>query len=157
MAAAKSKKRALDLGRVFTAIDRKDRTFPDRLNDAERKDFSAYISMRWAAGIEGSYEEQVYYLRSVNERANFNFFDISRHPKLQWLLCTTVSPNIGTFRHYWVSAKTKTDPVEKFIEAQFPHLNDDEIALIAANFSSAELRDYARSLGWDDKEIQQAL
>jgi hypothetical protein len=157
MTTAKSKKRTLKLDRVFAAIDCKDRSFLNRLNDDERKEFNAYISMRWAAGIEGSYEEQVYYLRSVNERVNFNFFDISRHPKLQWLLCTTASPNIGTFRHYWIGSKTKTNGVEKFIEAQFPHLNDNEIALMAANLSIAELRDYARSLGWDEKEIQKAL
>lgn len=157
MAAAKPKKRALDLGRLFAAIDRKDRNFPDKLTDEERKEFNAYISMRWAAGIEAGYDEQVYYLRSVNERANYNFFDISRHPKLQWLVCTTISPNIGTYRHYWVGTKGRTDPAAKFIEAQFPNLNEDEIAIMTKNLTQDQLRSYARSLGWEEKEIQQAL
>jgi hypothetical protein len=158
MATAKPKRRReLDLGRVFRAIDSKDRDFPERLNQAEAREFSAYVAMRWSAGIESDPLIQTYYLRSTNERANMNFFDISRHPKLQWLLCTTISPMMGNYRHYWVSAKASTDRVRNFIESQYPHLNDDELDYLAKTTTLEQCREYAKALGWEDKEINQQL
>ena len=156
MTAAK-KKRALDLKKLLTAIDRKDRSFDQNLSMEEAKEFSAYISMRWSSGVNGGLDEQMYYLRSANERANKNFFDLSRHPKLQWLLCTTVSPGIGTFNHYWVSGKKSDNKAYRFISKQFPHLNDDEIDIMIKNTTIEDLRNYARNLGWDDSEIKQEL
>ena len=155
--AAVKKKRQLDLGRVFRAIDTKNRNFDQQLNDAERKEFSAYTSMRWAAGVEGNFDEQIFYLRSTNENANINFFDLSRHPRLQWLSVTTISPDIGTFRHYWVSVKKSDNRKRLFLESQYPDLNEDELDILCSTITDQQIREYAVNLGLDDKDIDKKL
>ncbi len=82
------------------ALDRKDVSFYDSLSDEEKKKFSPYLMMRYSASVDGSSDLQAWYLMATNERVNKNFFDIStsHHKKFQWLLCTTVSPGLGTQR-----------------------------------------------------------
>lgn len=154
---ATKKKRALDLTKVLRAIDNKNRNFDQQLTEEEKREFSAYTSMRWAAGVEGSVDEQLYYLRSTNENANYNFFDLSRHPKLQWLMVTTISPDIGSMRHYWVSSKKSDNRRRLFLESQYPHLNDDELDILCSTVSDRDLKSYAEMLGLDDREIDKKL
>lgn len=156
MARAK-KERALDLSKVLSAIDRKDRNFDQNLTEEELKEFSTYTSMRWAASVEGDPTLQEYYLRSANERVNLNFFDLSQHPKLQWLLCTTVSPGMGKQKHYWVGSKSSKTKLERLIEEHYPHLNTSEIELMAQINNEKDFADYLQSMGWDDKDIKKAI
>ena len=83
----------LTINNEMRVLDAKDRTFYDSLDEQERKKFGVYLMMRYSASVEGSADFQEWYLRSANERVNQNFFDISasRHAKLLWLMCTTVS------------------------------------------------------------------
>jgi hypothetical protein len=72
-------------------LDTKNRNFVDELSEAERKKFSTYIMLKYCANVDGGPDLQEWYLRATNERVNINFFDLGKHEKLQWLLCTTVS------------------------------------------------------------------
>jgi hypothetical protein len=84
--------------------------------------------------VEGSRELQEFYIISTNERLNKHFFDISKHPKLQWLMATSVSPDIGTPRHTWIAPKKKEAGISakrKQLAQLFPHYKDDEIDLLA--------------------------
>lgn len=148
----------LDIATEMRAFDTKDKAFYDKLTDDERKKFSTYLMLKWGANVEGSPELQEWYLRVVNERVNINFFDLGRHPKLQWLVCTTVSPGMGSKRHYWLKASKGGDRRKhKFIESQFPHLKRDEVELMAELNTIEQLRELARELGWDDKQIKAEL
>lgn len=148
----------LNISYEMSRFDLKDRAFYDDLTDEERKKFSPYLMIRWGSCVDGPAELQAYYLMSVNERLNRNFFDIStkEHKKLQWLLATTVSPNMGKQRHSWISAKKKTanNKTEKFIQTIFPELKPDEIKLLAELNDKESLKDLARKHGWDDKRIR---
>jgi len=55
-----------------------------------RLGFHAYI--KFYELTQGSAELQHYYLQSSNHYVNKHFFAINRHPKLQWLCATAVSP-----------------------------------------------------------------
>lgn len=148
----------LNIANEMRAFDTKDREFYDSLTDEERKKFSTYLMLKWGANVEGSSELQEWYLRVHNDRVNLNFFDLGRHPKLQWLLCTTVSPGLGAKRHYWIGRKGgSTSKAYKFIERQFPGLKDDEIQLMLELNSNDDLKNYARELGWDEKQIKSDL
>jgi hypothetical protein len=99
---------------------------------------------------------------SVNENLNKNFFDISstQHKKLQWLMATTVSPDMGAQRHDWLAAKKRESAharEEKFLRVVYPDRKQDEIALLAEINSRDELRQLAREMGWDDKKIKEYL
>ena len=152
----------LDIKVEMREFDNKNREFYDDLSDEEKKKFSTYMILKWGANVNGSTEYQEWYLRATNERANKNFFDLGRHPKLQWLTLTTVSPGLGAQGHYWINSQKKyadadTSKKIKFIESQHPHLSTAELELLADINSMDNLRELARQLGWDDKKINSEL
>jgi hypothetical protein len=74
------------------------------------------------------------------------------------LTCTTVSPGLGSKRHYWLSTKKTGDrKKQKFIEKEFPYLKRDEVELMAELNTIEQLQKLARDLGWDDKQIKAEL
>ena len=135
-------------------LDRKNRNFYRDLTDEERKKFSNYLMIRWASCVEGSREMQEFYLISTNERFNKYFFNINKHPELQWLCATTVSPDMGTPRHSWISLKKKeagVSSIKKQLAELFPTYKDDEIALLARLTTKKELDQHIRDHGRDTK------
>jgi len=143
------------------ALDRKDRNFYDDLTEEERKKFSPYLMLRYSASVDGPSELQEWYLRATNERVNVNFFDIStsQHKKLQWLMCTTVSPDMGNQRHYWITTKKKNSDNKtiKFLSSIFPELRNDELELLSKINSKEEIKQLAKQHGYDDKRIKTDL
>ena len=132
------------------------------LTDEEKKKFSPFLMIRWGSDVQGDVDLQSYYLMSVNERLNKHYFDISstQHKKLQWLLASTVSPGMGTFRHNWLAAKKRdssNNKSEKLLRELFPHSKPDDIALMAELNDKKELKELARAHGWDDKKIREYL
>jgi hypothetical protein len=149
----------LSIANEMAAFDRKDREYYDKFTDEERKKFSTYLMLRYGASVEGSADLQEWYLRATNERVNVNFFDIGRHPKLQWLLCTSVSPDMGRQRHYWLGTKKKegNNKASKFLAKLYPNMKSDEIELLAKINDKRDIDSLARNLGLDDKQIKSEL
>ena len=144
----------LNIGNEMRVFDRKDRAFYDDLTDEERKKFSNYLMIRWGSSVEGSRDLQEFYVISTNERLNKHFFDVSRHPKLQWLMATTVSPGMGTHRHTWIAPKKKEAGLsakKKRLQEIYPTYKDDEIDVMAQIVSNKELDEYDRAAGKDKK------
>ena len=141
-------------------LDTKNRKFYDELNEEERKKFSTYLMLRYAASVEGGPDIQEWYLRVTNERINANFFDLGKHPKLQWLLCTTVSPAMGQQRHYWQASKKKegsNSKALKFLTKLYPHLRSDELELLTELNDANELKALAKTMGMSDSDIKKDL
>lgn len=151
----------LSINNEMAQLDLKNRGFYDELDEEERKKFATYLMLRYAASVEGNADLQEWYLRVTNERVNQNFFDLGKHPKLQWLLCTTVSPNMGKFRHYWQSAKKKEGASNtksiKFLTKLYPGLKQDEIELMAELNDVKTLKATAKSMGMTDADIKKEL
>jgi len=150
----------LSINNEMAQLDAKNYDFYDELNEEERKKFSTYLMLRYAASVQGSPDLQEWYLRATNDRVNQNFFDLNRHPKLQWLLCTTVSPGMGVQRHYWQAAKKKdsaNSKAVKFILKLYPHLKQDEAELLAEINTEKDLKQFARQMGMTDQEIKKEL
>ena len=150
----------LSINNEMTQFDRKNREFYDELADEERKKFSTYLMLRYGASVEGNADLQEWYLRATNERMNMHFFDLGKHPKLQWLLATTVSPGMGVQRHYWQGAKKKegsNSKAVKFITQLYPHMKQDEVELLADLNTAKELKELAKQSGWADQDIKKAL
>lgn len=149
----------LYIGNEMAAFDRKDRAYYDKFTDEQKKQFSTYLMLRYGASVNGSADLQAYYLMATNENVNKNFFDLNKHPKLQWLSCTTVSPGMGKQFHYWQGSKKKesNSKAVKFLREVYPQLKDDEIELLAEINDKRDLTNLARTLGWDDKRIKSDL
>ena len=148
----------IPLHTLLAKLDAKDRNFYDNLTDAERKEFSAYITMRFAASVDADPAKQEWYIRATNEYVNKNLFDISKHPKLQWLTCTTVS--LGSHKHYWLNHKKKdsaNNKAEKFLARIYPHFKQDEVKLLAEINTKADLKKLAKDMGMSDSDIKKEL
>ena len=131
-------------------FDRKNRRFYDELTDEEKKKFSNYLMIRWGSAVQGSQDLQEFYLVACNERLNKHFFAINRHPRLQWLCATTVSPGLGSHRHLWVAPKKKeagATGLRKQLAELYPNLKSDELDVMAKITTKKELNDYLQELG----------
>ena len=149
----------LDIGYEMAQLDLRNRGFYDELNDEERKKFSTYLMLRWGSVVNGIPELQQYYLQAMNERVNKRFFDLNKHPKLQWLLLTTVSPNMGKHRHEWIaySGKTaKNKRAQKLLEL-YPHIKNDEAELLSQTITDDQYKGMLVERGYSDKEIKEAM
>jgi len=140
----------LSINNEMAVFDRKDRKFYDSLTIDERKKFSNFLMIRYGSSVQGSKDLQEFYLIATNERLNKHFFTINKHPKLQWLCATTVSPGMGTQRHQWISPKKKepgASGIRKQLAELYPHLRDDELNLMAEINTKKEIDAYLKELG----------
>ena len=140
----------LTIANEMKMFDRKVRSFYDDLTVEERKKFSTFLMLRWGSAVEGSRELQEFYVIATNERLNKHFFDIGKHPKLQWLLATTVSPDLGTMRHNWISPKKKEAGLSakrKALQEIYSTYKDDEIDVMAKITTQKEIDAYYKAAG----------
>ena len=136
-------------------LDRKNRRFYDELTDEERKKFSNYLMLRWGSAIAGSRELQEYYVQSTNHYLNKHFFAINRHPRLQWLCVTAISPGLGSQKHNWIAPKKKdsgNNEVRKALMDLMPCAKLSDIEVLSQLIDKKELRDYLREHGNPDKD-----
>lgn len=139
----------LDLPNELRALDNKDRDFYDSLDEEERKKFSAFVLLRFGANVQGDADFQRYYLLSANEQ-NTNFWDINRHPKLQWLSLSAISPGLGSQRHYWLKSEkvAKSKKMQRLSEL-YPNARQYELEILDAINDDDDLRDHDEQSGQD--------
>ena len=139
----------------MNCFDLKDRDFYDSLTDEERKKFSNYLMIRWGSAVQGNSMDQAVYQLSCNENLNKHFFNINKHPKLQWLCATTVSPGWGSKRHQWIAPKKKeagASGIKKQLAELYPNMKQDEIELMAKINTKKDIEAYLKQLGQEIKK-----
>jgi hypothetical protein len=144
----------LNIANEMRQFDRKNRDFYDELTPEEKKKFSTYLMIRWGSAVEGSRELQEFYVIATNERLNKNFFDVAKHPKLQWLMATSVSPGLGTPRHPWIAPRKKEAGLSakrRALMAMYPDYKDDEIDVMAQITTQKEIDEYNKQAGNEKK------
>ena len=145
----------LSISNEMAQFDRKNRDFYSDLTDEEKKKFSNYLMIRYGSSVQGSRDLQEFYLISTNERLNKHFFNVNRHPKLQWLCATTVSPGMGTVRHNWIAPKKKepgSNSIKKQLSELYPNMKSDEIDVMAVINTKKELDTHLKQLGQEIKK-----
>ena len=145
----------LNIANEMAQFDRKNRRFYDELNDEEKKKFSNYLMIRWGSAVQGSRELQEFYVIATNERLNKRFFDINRHPRLQWLCATTVSPGLGTYKHPWIAPKKReagATGIRKQLAELYPHMKDDELDVMVKANTKKDIDTYLKQAGQDAKK-----
>lgn len=138
--------------RVF---DRKHRDFYDSLDADERKKFSTYLMLRWGSSVEGERDLKEFYLIATNERFNKHFFSMSKHPKLQWLMATSVSPDLGPCKHNWIAPKKKepgASAKRKALQEIYPDYGEEEISVMMQITTQKEIDEYFKASGKDTKK-----
>ena len=145
----------LSISNEMAQFDQKNRNFYSNLTDEEKKKFSNYLMIRYGSSVQGSRDLQEFYLISTNERLNKHFFNVNRHPKLQWLCATTVSPGMGTVRHNWIAPKKKepgSNSIKKQLAELYPNMKSDEIDVMAVINTKKELDAHLKQLGQEIKK-----
>ena len=145
----------LSINNEMAQFDHKNRNFYNELTADEKKKFSNFLMIRYGSSVQGSKDLQEFYLIATNERLNKHFFAINRHPKLQWLCATTVSPGMGTQRHQWIASKKKepgASSIRKQLIELYPHLKDDEIELMAELNTKKDIDAYLKASGQETKK-----
>ena len=145
----------LSIANEMSQFDNKNRDFYSDLTVEEKKKYSNYLMIRWGSAVQGSRDLQEFYLISCNQRLNRHFFAINRHPQLQWLCATTVSPDLGTQRHVWIAPKKReagATGIKKQLAELYPHLKDDELAVMATITTKKELDAHMKDLVQEPKK-----
>lgn len=142
----------LNINNEMAQLDLKNREFYNELTDEERKKFSTFLMVRWSSAVHGSRELQEYYVQSCNHYLNKHFFSLSKHPKLQWLAATAVSPGMGTHRHQWIAPKKKekgSNEVKKTLMELYPTMKIADIETLSTIVDKKELRQHLKEHGQD--------
>jgi hypothetical protein len=145
----------LNINNEMRQLDAKNRDFYDELTVEERRKFSTFLMVRWGSAVDGAQELQEYYVQSTNHYLNKHFFTMHRHPKLQWLMATAVSPGMGPMRHNWIAPKKKeagAGTLKKQLRELYPNFKDDEIDLMAKLNTKKDIDAYLRANGTDSKK-----
>ena len=145
----------LSINNEMAQFDRKNREFYDSLTADEKKKFSTFLMIRYGSSVKGSRDLQEFYLIATNERLNKHFFAINRHPKLQWMCATTVSPGMGNQFHQWIAPKKKepgAGSIRKQLAELYPHLKDDELELMSKINTKKDIDDYLKASGQETKK-----
>ena len=147
------KKPQIPLKEIMAAIDKKDRNFYNNLSDEQKKAFSAWMMMRYCSSVQG--KDAANYIYMTNELVNFQFSEVSKHPELQWLLLSACGVGKIQFHPYLKppNSRKKKNKVFEFIYSLFPHMKNEDINNLIDINTTNELKDLAKSNGYDDKSI----
>lgn len=147
-------KQDFDVFEAIAAIDKKDYGYYDRLSDEQKKKFTPYMLILWASNVKGNRDLQNYYVQSVNHYANKYYLDenITKHPKLQWLMLCASSPGMGKQFHQWIpqikekvsklKEQAKHKDIKDYYKKVYPKTEDDVINEIATLFVNQQHKKY---------------
>lgn len=153
----------LQLSEVLAAVDTDAKSIWDELSDEEKKGLTGdlYILNRYISSVRGSREDQEYAVLLTNELYNKHYFTISKHPELLWKLACMCSDDKKKIRkHEWIGYKKKTagnDKIVNFLAKCYPNHKIDDIILMANLTPLAEIKELAKSLGYDSTQVKKML
>lgn len=139
-------KQDFDVFEALAAIDKKDYGYYDRLSEEQKKKFIPYMLILWTSNVKGNRDLQNYYVQSVNHYANKYFLDenITKHPKLQWLMLCAASPGMGKQFHQWIpqikekvsklKEEAKIKDIQDYYKKVYPKSDSNVIHEIATLF-----------------------
>lgn len=140
----------LDIRHEMRQLDNKNRGFYQSLTDEERRKFSTFLMIRWSSAVSGPRDLQEYYVQACNHFLNRHFFAINRHPQLQWLCATAVSPGTGAHDHPWIKPPQRGGSKNKrrrLLMDLFPNMKQADIDTLYHLVDDKELQKYLRDQG----------
>ena len=149
-----AKKPQIPLKDVMSAIDKKDKTFYNKLTDEQKKAFSAWMMMRYCSSVQG--RDAANYIYMTNELVNYQFSEVSKHPELQWLLLSACGVGKIQFHPYLKppNSRKKKNKIFEFIYSIYPHMKAEDINNMIDINTKEELTEFAVAHGYDDKTIK---
>jgi hypothetical protein len=151
------KKPSLDIKDEMYHADRKNYDWLSAQDPELQKSFSPLVAMKWlSVTTDQPRGIAEYYLMMTNAIVNVGFWDLAKHPDLQWrLMCAT---GCGTpQRHGWIALSHKRKTVNKldaFLLTLHPQLNDDELLLLKSKFTRESFKQLLLDTGMTDADMK---
>jgi len=130
----------LNIFDMLKALDARDKGYYDRLSPEAKKEFSAFLMLRWASGVQDSNSIlQEWYLLETNSCVNKNFWQLTKHPKLQWLLFTQVG-STRRIRHEYIKRNmSKKDKLLEVLKKTYPSVKTEGLEVLSQLMSKEEI------------------
>jgi hypothetical protein len=142
---------------MIPAVDMGMKDLWDAVTDEGRKEIKGDLwnLNRYISNVKSNDRElQEHFLLTVNEFYNKNWNDISKHPKLQWQsICVCSHETKKTYFHEWLPLKRLKDKKVEWLAEQFPNMKMSDVETLATVTSEKDIKEYAKNLGWDKKQI----
>jgi hypothetical protein len=155
----------LKLAEVLAAVDMDAKDLWDALDDFQRteltKDF--FTLNRWVSATRSNDIELMYhYVVVLNDRYNLNWAEISKHPKLQWMLLCSCSHDLAEpNNHEWIplqkKANDKNTKIVTFLANIYPTMKMDEVELLAKIMSKHDIAELATAHAYDPSQIKKII
>lgn len=150
----------LNIKNEMKNADMRNFKFYSELDDERKKRMgSPFPIMRWMSNVR-TYDPRVleYYLVSVNEIANVGFWELYKHPELQWQLiaaCGLGKPMI----HDWISAPKRqmSGKIDQLLLKLNPNMNKMEVDCVKRKLTKDSLKKICRGFGYTDTETKPYL
>jgi hypothetical protein len=142
---------------IIPAVDLGMKDLWDAATEEGRKEIKGdfWSLNRYISNVKtNSREVQEHFVLTVNEYYNKNWNDIQKHPKLVWqTLCVCSMGNGKTYFHEWIPLKKQKNKKVDFLAELFPTMKMADVETLAVITTDKEIKEYARDLGWDKKQI----
>ena len=145
--------RALDLfNSVLPNIDIGNVDYYNSLTDAQKKEFTPYIVMKFMSAVRNE-KDVPHFLLAVNKVVNRDFWELNEYKDLQYLLLTLCGT--GTKKRHYFPGKQLTDtPLFKFIKECYPFMKADEVQMFLDINTADEIIQIAKDFGLQDSELK---
>lgn len=136
---------------VLPNLDRHNLDYYAGLDEDQKKGFAGIVAMRWMSCAPGTYAD--WYLIATNERANMHFYEMHKHPELQWKLLAS-NGHGGSVRHQWIgnAKKPSNAALSDFIMRYWPEANTMEVETVLRQFTKESFADFVDGTGIDADE-----
>ena len=142
---------------IIPAVDLGMKDLWDAATEEGRKEIKGdfWTLNRYISNVKStSREVQEHFVLTVNEYYNKNWNDIQKHPKLVWqTLCVCGMGTGKTYFHEWIPLKKQKNKKVDFLAELFPTMKMADVETLAAITTDKEIKEYAKDLGWDKKQI----
>jgi hypothetical protein len=150
-------KQKLDIFKTLNAIDHKQGNFLNMITEQEKKSFVPLVVMQWMTGLSDKNPNTETNLRLVNELVNMNFWELYKHPELQYKLMTLCGDG-KSYRRAWIPMASKESKhfIIRFMYDRMPSASDKEIELLVKKMTFDDINDMLMSYAVD-KDTQEKV
>lgn len=155
----------IKLADLFSAINRKDRDWWERLSKEQQQKFSSWLYNRYMSAVRHNNPMMhQYYLMATNKHINRDLSKLTKnHAKLIYLLMTTLANEYTRADHQFVPAMKKnkankaTNAKMRILTELNPSLKEQDLQVWAEVMSDNEFKELMVGHGWDEKKIKAEL
>jgi hypothetical protein len=144
---------------IIPAVDMGLKDLWDAAGDEGQKEIKGdfWNLNRYISNVKSSNRElQEHFVLTTNEYYNKNWAAIQKHPKLVWqTLCMCSHESKKTYFHEYIPLKKQKNKKVEFLSELFPNMKISDVETLAAITTDKEIKEYAKDLGWDKKQINE--